>query len=689
MLTNALAQQQKPGVIDRESLVRRHNLTLTDKKEPGPSQVGNGNFAFGMDITGMQSLSDKFTTMSQWSWHSIPPPDGLSPADFKKTLVNSYGRLIPYDLPNPKQQQLTKWLSMNPHRFNLGRIGIFVLKPEIKELTADDIDRPVQQVDLWTGVVKSTFYYLGQPVKVTTVADPQSDVVSFHIESPLLRDNKIGVLIDFPYANLGYFSNASDYTNPQKHQTTYQPSGNGQGVFHRKMDDMVYQVAVRTSGASIKRLEGHRFAFATQSSGTLDCSFQFSEQKNLKPVPVFAEVKQHSSTAWPQFWRSGAAIDLSESRDPRWKELERRIVLSQYLMKLNASGKYPPQETGLVTNSWYGRFHYEMIWWHNAHYALWDRWPLLNNSLHVYQDNLEGAKDRARQQGYQGARFPKCTGPDGREWPDITHAFLVWQQPHPIFFAALDYRAHPTQKTLKKWSPVVDASADFLASFSHFDSLTNRFTLGPLIAPVSENNEPYKDKNPAFELGYWRYALRTANWLRKQQGLPEKQSWKEVYNKLAPIPEKNQLYEQWEGINDMWTKFNFEHPALVGIYGMLPGDGVDTLTMKQTFAKVLSTWKFQTGWGWDFPLVAMSAARLGRPSDAVNMLLYSTPKNTYDLHGMGGGGNPYPYFPTNGGLLYAVAMMAAGWDGDGQKPQPGFPADGSWTVKWEGLKKAP
>ena len=41
------------------------------------------------------------------------------------------------------------------------------------------------------------------------------------------------------------------------------------------------------------------------------------------------------------------------------------------------------------------------------------------------------------------------------------------------------------------------------------------------------------------------------------------------------------------------------------------------------------------------------------------------------------------------GLLTAVAMMAAGWDGCPNTPAPGFPADGSWVVKWEGLKKMP
>jgi hypothetical protein len=47
----------------------------------------------------------------------------------------------------------------------------------------------------------------------------------------------------------------------------------------------------------------------------------------------------------------------------------------------------------------------------------------------------------------------------------------------------------------------------------------------------------------------------------------------------------------------------------------------------------------------------------------------------------------WPDLPGNS-LLYAIALMAAGWDGFGGRA-PGFPDDGSWVVKWEGLNKAP
>jgi len=47
------------------------------------------------------------------------------------------------------------------------------------------------------------------------------------------------------------------------------------------------------------------------------------------------------------------------------------------------------------------------------------------------------------------------------------------------------------------------------------------------------------------------------------------------------------------------------------------------------------------------------------------------------------------YLPGNGALLYAVAMMAAGWDGALDRPAPGFPSGGRWVVRWEGLRRAP
>ena len=69
-------------------------------------------------------------------------------------------------------------------------------------------------------------------------------------------------------------------------------------------------------------------------------------------------------------------------------------------------------------------------------------------------------------------------------------------------------------------------------------------------------------------------------------------------------------------------------------------------------------------------------------------LLRDHPGNTYLANGFNNAGSR-PYMPASGGLLWAAAMMAAGWEGGPQRHAPGFPDDGSWTVKWEGLEQAP
>jgi hypothetical protein len=85
----------------------------------------------------------------------------------------------------------------------------------------------------------------------------------------------------------------------------------------------------------------------------------------------------------------------------------------------------------------------------------------------------------------------------------------------------------------------------------------------------------------------------------------------------------------------------------------------------------------------------MTAARVGEPEAAIDALLMDTQKNRYHPNG-----HNYQrpgltiYLPGNGGLLSAVAMMAAGWGGAPAGRAPGFPARG-WSVQSEGLRGLP
>ncbi|MEE8385673.1 MAG: glycoside hydrolase family 65, partial [Dehalococcoidia bacterium] len=209
-----------------------------------------------------------------------------------------------------------------------------------------------------------------------------------------------------------------------------------------------------------------------------------------------------------------------------------------------------------------------------------------------------------------------------------------------------------------------------------------------LMAPICMLHEifpPEEVLNPAAEIGYWLHGLTLAQRWRERLGLDRNPDWDRVISKMAALPIHDGVYIGHENAPDTFTAYNTNHPAMLLNYGMLPGRGVDPEIMRRTLHRVWDEWRWEHTWGWDFPVVAMCAARLGEPELAVDSLLLETPKNTYLANGHNRQGDSLPvYLPGNGALLLAVAMMAAGWEGGPGGHAPGFPSQ-SWTVKAEGL----
>ena len=674
--------------IDREAVVKRHRVCTTGTLLKSPAQVGNGKFAFGMDITGLQTFVP-FNTLSDWSWHSFPLPEGMRAEDYRPVAVETHGKKIAYELRNPDQPELSEWLTKNPHRYNLGRIGFRLLREDGTEAREIDLGNARQEIDLWTGVVYSRFELNRKEVKVRTVCHPDKDMIGVSIESELLNDGNMSIYLDFPYPDGRYFKHyIGRYDTISGHTSTFEKLAPNSVRITRTMDDTHYYATLDWTGPATFSRESekeHTFLLQPRHTSTFSFTCCFSPEPVADVTESVASIERKSAASWEKYWRSGAAVDLSGSKDPRWLELERRIVLSQYLMRANESGLFPPQESGLVNNGWFGRFHFEMIWWHGVHYGLWNRMECFDNYLNVYKDFMPKALERAKSEGRSGARWPKCTGNFNREWPGSAHAYLIWHEPHPIYFAEMQYRQKPAPETLEKWKDVVLNTADYMADYLFYDKKTKQYVLGPPVVVVSENTDPLQTINPIFELGYFRYGLRTALEWADRLGLSEKRTkkWKEVLSKMAPLPVADGVYTTYEGIPDMWTKYTYEHPALTGVYGMLPGDGVDQPTFKRTLEKVSKEWQFNRIWGWDFPMLAMAAARTGQPALAIDMLMHPSAGFQFDEHGLATGG-PFPYFPSNGALLTAVAMMCGGWDGS-EGEAPGFPKDGSWTVRYEGF----
>lgn len=679
--------------LERRILVQEHNPHIQSYDPDGFLSVGNGNFAFTVDCTGLQSFLHQregktpLCTMSSWGMHSYK---GKEKPRYDLLELKQYdcdGRKVGYMTESTGQEALFNDLRINPHRFNLGRIGLKAKDTE-EEVFISSLTHIDQSLDLYSGLITSSFVYRGEPVRVQTVCHPTQDQVSISVESPLIANGLLSVVVHFPYAS--HTISGSDYTRDDDHTSVLEAGENNQYVIKRSMDSSCYNVRIKAcTQCDVKQTGRHSFElFSTNLVLQASILFKQSDDEPLFAVDSFARTKSLSANHWARFWTEGAFIDFSLSSDKRKDELQRRMLLSRYLLAIQCSGDTPPPETGLTCNSWYGKFHLEMHLLHASHIALFGQAELLERSLSWYTDILEGAYKRAREQGYRGARWPKMTDPSGNDSPSAIGTLLCWQQPHPIFYASLLRKTQIESALLTEWTEIIEATAAFMVDYLQYDEQQDLYVLGPPLIPVQENHRPEETLNPTFELSYWRWALQEAVSLLKEAGRSVDEHWLHVLEKLAPLPNDGEVYLAHQRCPDTYGAYAYDHPSLLFSFGLLDGRDVDRRMMNNSLDRVLKDWKLNELWGWDFPLMAMTAARLGRPEDAVDLLLMDSSKNTYTPNGHNA---QIPkadlplYLPGNGALLLALALMAGGWKGE-TAHAPGFPQDG-WVVRIENLKR--
>ncbi len=685
--------------IDRYSLVTRHNIRHSEIDPLHSLSVGNGEFAYTADITGMQSFPEfheqgiPLGTQSQWGWHSFPNPENYTPEDVM-TLFSAGSDSVPYPFQyindaDERKNTALAWLRENPHRLHLGLIGMRILKDDSSQCTLSDIKNPLQQLDLWTGELRSSFEIDGEKVEVITYCHQELDMVSFRISSGLIAAGQIQLTFTFPYARHEKFSPGYDLNSPEKHQTALISETSSSATIKHTLDSVSYFVKARWRGEAVLNRQGeHKFILTPSvKKNTFEISCLFSTLAYDKKLPSFTQTGKNNRKLWKAFWESGGAVDFSACTDPRAAELERRVVLSQYLTKIQCSGSLPPQETGLTYNSWYGKFHLEMHWWHAAHFILWDRPELMEKQLAFYSDIFDQANNTAQLQGYKGVRWPKMTDPEGRESPSSIGPFLIWQQPHIIYLSELlcnYYDQDP--EVLDRYKKLVFATADFMASYARWDSFGHRYVLGPPLIPAQERFDLNKTINPVFELVYWRWGLVTAQRWRERLGMKRDSSWQTVLDHLSPLPVQDSLYLFTENAKDSYTNPEYlsDHPIVLGITGLLPSSTlINKEIMLNTLEKVVREWDWQSAWGWDFPLAAMNAASMGYQDLAADLLLMDSPKNRYLLNGHNyQDRNLSVYLPGNGALLTAIAMMCTFRN---ERNENGFPLNGKWNITYENI----
>ena len=694
--------------IDRHAVVRRNNPVVERLDRLSSLTVGNGGFAFTVDATGLQTFPEYYEsgvplgTMSDWGWHSFPNTENYRAEEALKAYdfghhSGVHGTYSVENRGDERSRAAANYLRANPHRLHLGCIGF-----DIPLADTARVEPKGQSIELWEGHMLSTFGYGGKGYVTFTWVHPDRDIVyaGYMTDS----EKPLAVRFRFPYPTGKHTDSGCDWAPHANNRTDIVRQDSSSVVLRRTLDATTYFVSIRWEAPATFTCTADNDYRLTPREQGLTFSCEYSEQMPLTEAPVSTVAIEETKSHWRRYWEQGAIIDFSRCTDPRAKELERRAVLSQYLLAVNCAGDTPPQETGLTYNSWFGKYHLEMIWWHQAQFALWGHPELLERSLDWYFQAAPKAREIARRQGFDGLRWMKMTDPSAEEAPSKVGSFLIWQQPHLIYLAELLRRADKNgngRRLLDKFGPLVNETAAFMFDFADYDAARDRYILKGII-PAQETLRAAETVNPPFELSYWHWGMQTALQWQQLRNEPLNTAWQRLVGKLSPLahtrsktsrqPTADALYLAAESATDTYTdiRFTSDHPALLGAYGILPATPqVDTTVMRNTLRWIWDNWNWDKTWGWDYPMVAMTAARLNEPQKAVDALLMDKRTNTYLVSG-----HNYQdqrlrlYLPGNGGLLTALAMMCAGWDGC-ERRNPGFPADGKWDVRWEGLLPMP
>ena len=735
--------------IDRLAVVERNNPVITSADALASLTVGNGHFCTTVDVTGLQSYPFDYeagvplTAMSDWGWHKFENTDGLRPEDSQQTVDLGHGHPEVYAVEyksakgdDARKVAATAYFRVNPHRLNLGVIGLDLKTADGKKIELKDLTDIRQELKLYDGVIDSHFEADGESADVTTAALQDRDALLCRISTPLLKDGRARVSIRLPYPTGKHADAAADWTKPERHTSRIVASGPNSAVIEHQLDSTRYHIALSWQGnATLQERSRHHFDLLA-TDGVLAFEAEYIPFPSSMPegstdkTLVFDQSLRSVIRSWNRWWQEGAIADFSQCTDSRARELERRVVLSQYLTQINCANALPPQETGLTYNSWFGRPHLEMTWWHMVDFALWNRPKVVATVLDWYNRvAYPEARKIAERQGFKGVRWMKMTDPWAGEAPSNTGSFLIWQQPHYIYLAEEMYRANPTAETLAKYGSQVEETAAFMADFVSCEPFRSNGTNGNnkmnhrhrfnfLQGATAMQESMSKDFsfNHPFELAYWHYGLSLANSWRERRGLTRNAKWDDLADHLTQLPvNKDGIYTAGmskgktaglkafdpfdavaAGAAPVVTTETFDekcrndHPAVLGACGILPRTPLyDEATMQKTLAWVMQNWNWATTWGWDYGMVAMAAARLGQPDVALQALLTDTQKNTYlkNGHNFQTADRLRIYLPGNGALLTAVAMMCAGWEGCMLGQNPGFPKDGTWNVRWEGLHR--
>lgn len=588
----------------KKSDIIKYNLKFNHIDSKNPVTIGNGDFAITLDQTGTQSLYEIYkdiplSTMSNKNWFY------KDKKDIKPSYVDGKAYML-FNLDNDPNYQINR---QYPFKYSFMQI---LLYDNDKLIDINNIKDVKQELDLYKGIVTSSFNYKEKINKTISFIYQDHDEFNFKLQSDNL--------------NLALKFNYPSYTK------------NGYRL------DILPNVLVKEDRITLLYDDKNSLSFKLKSSSNYQIveNTLIFDDNNVSFSLALDEIKE--GKLLDEFWKCDNGIIIDN------EELVKKMVLSKYLLHVNSTGIYPPQESGLTYNCWNSKFHLEMHLIHSL-------WNIYNNhvgdlvkSFDYYLSIMPSSLKRASLNGYKGLRFPKMTGPDGEDSPSNIGPLLIWQAPHILFMLQELYYLYNKENIIKKYEPLISGTIDFMISF-----LTLKDSKYQMLDPLLEACESIpldRCQNPSFELEYWRYTLERQPKIDTVLYGHQRYDYLDITSKIITPKEDDGIYLKTYGVIDKYDLYK-DHPTEGFLMSFFKSKIVDKEKMVKTIDYILKNMDLSSYWGWDFPFLGLSLLNCGEIEKSIEVTQLNTINNQYLYNGY----NTSPrddlkaYLPGNGAFL--------------------------------------
>lgn len=588
----------------KKSDIIKYNLKFNHIDSKNPVTIGNGDFAITLDQTGTQSLYETYkdiplSTMSNKNWFY------KDKKNIKPSYVDGKAYML-FNLDNDPNYQTNR---QYPFKYSFMQI---LLYDNDKLIDINNIKDVKQELDLYKGIVTSSFNYKEKINKTISFIYQDHDEFNFKLQSDNL--------------NLALKFNYPSYTK------------NGYRL------DILPNVLVKEDRITLLYDDKNSLSFKLKSSSNYQIveNTLIFDDNNVSFSLALDEIKE--GKLLDEFWKCDNGIIIDN------EELVKKMVLSKYLLHVNSTGIYPPQESGLTYNCWNSKFHLEMHLIHSL-------WNIYNNhvgdlvkSFDYYLSIMPSSLKRASLNGYKGLRFPKMTGPDGEDSPSNIGPLLIWQAPHILFMLQEIYYLYNKENIIKKYEPLISGTIDFMISF-----LTLKDSKYQMLDPLLEACESIpldRCQNPSFELEYWRYTLERQPKIDTVLYGHQRYDYLDITSKIITPKEDDGIYLKTYCVIDKYDLYK-DHPTEGFLMSFFKSKIVDKEKMVKTIDYILKNMDLSSYWGWDFPFLGLSLLNCGEIEKSIEVTQLNTINNQYLYNGY----NTSPrddlkaYLPGNGAFL--------------------------------------